>query len=110
MPARLSRSTAEMADICTAFASGLRASYGSNDARAVAHLVQAIKPLLGGFAPEVQSAVLADLTAIWLAGYQGTDAGEWRDQALLGYLGLVHDLIGPNEQALMAQIPPKGSA
>ena len=32
-------------------------------------LVERIKPLLAGHAPEVQGAVLADLVAIWLAGH-----------------------------------------
>jgi hypothetical protein len=33
-------------------------------------LCEAIKPLLGGRGPAVQSAVIAQLTAIWLAGYR----------------------------------------
>jgi hypothetical protein len=35
----------------------------------VAAIIDQIRPLLAGHAPEVQGAVLADLLALWLAGH-----------------------------------------
>jgi hypothetical protein len=106
----MQQSTAQMAASSNVFATGLREAYGRHDPRIVACLVEAIKPMLGGFAPVIQSATLADLTAIWLAGFQGSDAAEVRAEYLDGFVALTKDLIAPNEQALMAQIPPAGSA
>lgn len=39
----------------------------------VAGLSAEIRPLLGGYPPEVQGAVLADLLAMWLAGHRARD-------------------------------------
>ena len=36
----------------------------------VMELVSKISPILSGHPPEVQSAALADLTAMWLSGFQ----------------------------------------
>jgi hypothetical protein len=53
-------------------------------ARADALLLR-IQPLLAGHGPELQGAVLADLTALWIAGHRLSDAGEERQmhQAML---------------------------
>jgi hypothetical protein len=42
----------------------------------VAALVQRISPILSGHPPEIQSATLADLTAMWLAGMQDIENPE----------------------------------
>jgi hypothetical protein len=42
---------------------------GTPRIREVTELVDRIKPLLAGHSPDVQGAVVADLTAIWLAGH-----------------------------------------
>jgi hypothetical protein len=65
--------------------------------------VEAIKPLLAGKAPELQSAILADLTSTWLCGMvvlgdkEGTRQA--RDWALSAYIELVVNLTesGVNE-------------
>jgi hypothetical protein len=42
---------------------------GTPRTREVIAIVEQIRPLLAGKAPEVQGAALADLLAIWLAGH-----------------------------------------
>lgn len=66
--------------------------------------VEAIKPILAGKGPELQSAILADLTSIWLCGIQTVDGDkesilEARRWALKAYMDLVVDLTasGVNE-------------
>jgi hypothetical protein len=51
----------------------------AEQADTAAKLVEAICPLLAGHEPEVQSAALADLTAMWLAGMQDLDNPESAD-------------------------------
>jgi hypothetical protein len=41
----------------------------TGDPRDAAMLVDKIRPLLAGYAPEIQGAALAELLAIWLAGH-----------------------------------------
>ncbi len=68
--------------------------------RDVQRLVELICPLLAGHSPGVQSAVLADLTAIWLAGHTAfgstakTDA--MREGLLTQHVELVRMLIPIN--------------
>jgi hypothetical protein len=45
-------------------------------------VVAEIEPLLHGLGPYIQAAILADLTATWLAGVQGSDAQEVREELL----------------------------
>jgi hypothetical protein len=65
--------------------------------------VAAIRPFLAGKGPELTSAILADLTSMWLCGIVvlGDEAAtkEMRDWALGAYLELVVDLTesGVNE-------------
>ena len=59
-----------------------------------------IAPRLAGRPPEIQSAVLAELTAKWLAGFhliskKATD--EFRTELLQLFVNLVRDLIPINE-------------
>lgn len=108
MHARPSHSTAQFIEIARAYNQGLHVNFAVDDAHVVRHLVEAIRPLLAGFQPEIQSSVLADLLAMWLAGMQGSDASEVRDLALLQFLSLVNDLIKPNEAEIMARIPAQG--
>src|SRR5262245_11196092 len=73
-----------------------------------AELWPLIAPRLAGRPPVIQSAVLADLTAMWLAGVQvcGTgsaaraDLAAIREDLLAAHMDLVRDLIHPNEQIL----------
>jgi len=91
-------------------------SLGSDDsdgkAVRVRELVEKIGPLLHGQGPEVQSAVLADLTAMWLAGHMLLDdVGEidaaaterLRLELLTEHVRLVDNLIRPNEAAILAR-------
>ena len=56
-----------------------------------------IKPLLAGHDPDVTSAVLAQLTALWLAGYviRGDDreTARMRKDLLSGHVSLIRRLI-----------------
>lgn len=75
-----------------------------DDAHRAAALVEQIKPILAGEAPEVQSAVLADLLAMWLAGnvVLGDAAETTRLRADLfdDFVRLVGNLIRLNEQKM----------
>lgn len=70
--------------------------------------VNAIRPLLAGKSPELQSAILADLSSMWLCGlvvlgdYEATR--DMRDWAFVNYMALIKSLVesGVNE--------PKGGA
>lgn len=55
----------------------------NKQAYAVAKLVEEISPLLAGHGPDVQSAALADLTSMWLAGHQ--DHADPENPALLEF-------------------------
>lgn len=69
-------------------------------------LAEAIRPLLAGRAPEVQSAALADLLSIWLAGHvvpgDPDKTAELRAEQLEAHLQLVGDLLPVNFMALIA--------
>jgi hypothetical protein len=45
-------------------------------ARAADDLFHRIRPSLGGYSPDMQGAVLAQLVALWLAGHVSDDAAE----------------------------------
>jgi len=72
------------------------------------HIVNAISPLLRGFPPEIQGAVLADLVSMWLAGHMGPGAPELREELLAGHIELVRELIPVNEKIILERIPPAG--
>jgi hypothetical protein len=67
-----------------------------------AKLVEAISPLLSGYPPEIQSAALADLTAMWLAGHQDLANPEnaellaLREALFAEWCKTVRDLVPPN--------------
>lgn len=76
----------------------------------VVALVKIISPFLAGRGPEVQSAVIADLLAMFLAGHVGPDANLARAAALRGILRLVRQLIPVDEAEIMDSVEPRGSA
>jgi hypothetical protein len=69
----------------------------------VVSLSNKIRPFLAGREPAVQSAVIADLLAIWLAGFRAVDeegTERLRNGLLYGHVRLVRDLIHVNEEIL----------
>ena len=56
-----------------------------------------IQPLLKGRAPQVQSAVLADLLSLWLAGHWPPAA---REELFDDFVKLVRDLVPESEKHL----------
>jgi hypothetical protein len=71
----------------------------------IADLVARISPILSGHPPEVQSAALADLTAMWLAGMQSPmsltgmqdkDLEAFRTELFDAWCKTVRDLVPPN--------------
>jgi hypothetical protein len=70
----------------------------------IADVVARIMPLLAGRAPGVQSAILADLLAIWLAGHQVEGDAEktrkLRADLLAGHLTLVRQLAPVNAKII----------
>ena len=71
-----------------------------DDATEAMELARAISPLLAGRKPEVQSAVLADLLSMWLAGHvwRGDPKAtkRLREHLLKQHLGAVRALIDLN--------------
>lgn len=85
------------------------------EALTAARLVELICPILAGHPPEVQSAVLADLLAMWIAGHftPRTNEDEWvndqllaemRDDLLVEHVKLVRDLVKPNQEMILEQM------
>jgi hypothetical protein len=76
------------------------------------HLVKqicaAVSPLLRGFAPEIQGAVLAELTSMWLAGHMGPGADRVREELLELHIATIRDLIPENEREILARCRPSG--
>lgn len=75
-------------------------------------LVQMIRPLLAGEGAPVQSAALADLVAIWLAGHQLEEGGKYvggaeldalREAVLTEFINVVRALIPPNDAMIREQ-------
>jgi hypothetical protein len=54
--------------------------------------------LLHGLEPAVVGAILADLTATWLAGFQGEEIDRVREQLLKFHVKHIRDLIPVNER------------
>lgn len=71
-------------------------------------LVEQIEPLLAGHAPQVQSAVLADLLATWLAGHfdhRGKKETTKLRRLLLDlHIAFVKKLIRTNEAIILARV------
>jgi hypothetical protein len=75
----------------------------TTDPAEVESIVESIKPLLAGREPEIQSAVIADLLAMWLAGHRLIDPKKFskrkvqelqrfREELLQGHIALVRTL------------------
>jgi hypothetical protein len=82
-------------------------------ANKVTKLTNRIRPILAGQDPRVQSAVLADLLSMWLAGhFAGADKKEnakLRYQVLAQHLALMFSLI-PIAEAELLERTKKGSS
>lgn len=65
-------------------------------ANLIAMRVEQIRPLLIGLGPEVQSAILADLTSMYLAGLPPAIRDEFLDMLV----DLARDLVPMNEKIL----------
>jgi hypothetical protein len=67
-------------------------------------LVEQIRPILAGKEPQLQSAVLADLTAIWLAGFviegDPKETRVLREELLRRHYELVRQLTKVNARML----------
>jgi hypothetical protein len=76
-----------------------------DDATLALQITDAMKPLLAGYPRMVQSAVLANLTALWLAGHYATDeeisTAQLREELLEGHVKLIRDMIEPSEQEIL---------
>lgn len=68
------------------------------DTDTIRRLCADIAPILAGHSPMVQGATLADLTAMWLAGFLGDDAT--RDELLTAHIELVRKLVPVNAAAI----------
>lgn len=77
---------------------------GTSRTGEVERAVERIKPHLGGYPPEVQGIILADLLAIWLAGHQvegDSDATrKLRGGILATHLLMVEELVAVNAKIL----------
>jgi hypothetical protein len=60
--------------------------------------VLGIEAMLAGLEPQIVGAILADITATWLAGFQGQGAAEMREGLLQMHINYVRELIPVNEQ------------
>lgn len=68
-------------------------------ARDVQELSLAIRPLLAGKPPEMQSAVLADLLSLWIAGHHP----ELREQMFRDHIALVRELVPESEKEMFGE-------
>jgi hypothetical protein len=67
-------------------------------ARMVAHMTERMKDMLAGFPPEVQGAMLADLTSIWLAGH----APQVRRAVYDEHAKMIWPLVEANEKIIFS--------
>ena len=56
----------------------------------------------------MRSAILADLAALWLAGFQGENKHGVREQMLAGYVELIRKLVPENERMMMERMQAEG--
>lgn len=74
------------------------------NAEEIPSIVDSIRPLLAGLPPEMQSAILADLLAIWLAGHHVPDDTDatlaLRAHLLAEHCQLVRQLVLPNARII----------
>lgn len=69
----------------------------TDEEKRVMELINRIAPMLAGQGPHVQSAVLADLLAMWLAGHLPSEA---REQVLANHIAVVRELTKINAREL----------
>jgi hypothetical protein len=78
---------------------------GNASYRHIVRLVEEIVPILAGAPREIVGGVLADLTAIWLAGNfdrRGVKQTQrMREDMLRTHVDAVRRLIGPNESIIL---------
>lgn len=75
------------------------------DPTVIDRIVESIRPMLAGHPPQVQSAVIADLLAIFLAGHFAptpVKTAAAREMMLGIILDLVRQLIPVNEATILA--------
>ncbi len=72
------------------------------DFQAVQELAERIKPLLAGRSPEIQSAVLAELLSLWLAGHYLMGPATI-ERLLELHIDLVRKFLPENIRALKAR-------
>jgi hypothetical protein len=81
-------------------------SIPSDEAATLAMQISAkIKSLLAGLEPGVQSAILANLTSLWLAGHFAPtkkQTRQLRERLLADHVQLIRDLIKPSEAELLS--------
>jgi hypothetical protein len=73
----------------------------------VRELTVSIGELLNGKNHEVVATTLANIVALWLAGYQGEGAEHMRDTALTQFVMLVERLIPINEKMIKEALARK---
>jgi hypothetical protein len=73
------------------------------DAKLAQRVTNQIAPMLHGLGPAVQSAILADLFAMWLAGHIGPDAEAYREVLIEAWLKTVRELVPVNEEMILAR-------
>jgi hypothetical protein len=83
-------------------------NFNDDPALTVQHICLAIRPLLRGFPAEIQGAVLAELTSMWLAGHMGPGADRVREELLDMHVTMIRDLIPEQEREILARCPPSG--
>jgi hypothetical protein len=69
-----------------------------------------IQPMLAGLRPDLQGAVLADLTSMWVAAHMTPDRNNTqaiRAEVLKMHVEAVLDLIDASEQEILAKILAK---
>jgi hypothetical protein len=75
-----------------------------------AEVSRQIEPLLAGLGPDVQGAILANLTAMWLAGHMSEDHDDHartviiREKILSLHIEAVRSLIAPSEREIRARM------
>lgn len=84
-----------------------RAKLETTDGHAAEHveeIVDRIRPILTGHAPQILGGVLADLVAIWLAGHVGADGhiDRYREKILADLVETIKKLV-PVEVALLQE-------
>lgn len=72
----------------------------------VQETVEKIRPLLRGLGAHIQGAVLADLTSMWLAGFQGGGDGikQLREDMLKMHVDMIRNLVPINEMIILGGV------